>query len=477
MRSRRRDPAEHLAARFAAKEATLKALGTGLSMGVRWREMEVRRARGEPPTPRPVRPDGRARRGPGVRRLHVSLTHDGGLAVAQVLAEGESARETDAAPGGAPGPVIPLATAEEMRRADRRATERYGVPSLLLMENAGRGAADALERVLGPVRGRRVAVVCGKGNNGGDGFVVARHLLGRGARVFRVARGTGRRRPGRRARSTSTPSSAPASASPRRPDAAGPRFGACARSSATPTSSSTPCWAPACAARLPGAVAAAIEAINAARPRRSSVPSTCPRGSPPTARRQPGPVVRARADRDVRAAEARARPAGRRRARGPDRDRRPGRPPRVARGGHPGGSPRGGRRPGGRSRVGPPDAHKGTLRAPPRRRGLGREDRAPRSSRVSALCARGRASSRARRPARSSRSSRRQLSEAMTEPLPETDARTLSAQGRRAGRRARCRAWTPSPSARASGSTRRRRTRSRPWSGTSSVRWWWTPTR
>jgi NAD(P)H-hydrate epimerase len=79
--------------------------------------------------------------------------------------------------------VIPLATAEEMRRADRRATERYGVPSLLLMENAGRGAADAIERVLGAVAGRRVAVVCGKGNNGGDGFVVARHLLGRGARI------------------------------------------------------------------------------------------------------------------------------------------------------------------------------------------------------------------------------------------------------------------------------------------------------
>lgn len=79
--------------------------------------------------------------------------------------------------------MIPLVTAEEMRRADRRATERYGVPSLVLMENAGRGAVDALERALGPVGGRRIAVVCGKGNNGGDGFVVARHLLGRGARV------------------------------------------------------------------------------------------------------------------------------------------------------------------------------------------------------------------------------------------------------------------------------------------------------
>jgi NAD(P)H-hydrate epimerase len=79
--------------------------------------------------------------------------------------------------------MIRLATAEEMRQADRRATERFGVPSLLLMENAGRGAADAIEREFGPARGRRIAVVCGKGNNGGDGLVVARHLAGRGAAV------------------------------------------------------------------------------------------------------------------------------------------------------------------------------------------------------------------------------------------------------------------------------------------------------
>src|SRR6266436_10358434 len=46
---RRRDPIPHFAARFAAKEATLKALGTGLSMGVNWRELEVRRERGQAP--------------------------------------------------------------------------------------------------------------------------------------------------------------------------------------------------------------------------------------------------------------------------------------------------------------------------------------------------------------------------------------------------------------------------------------------
>jgi holo-[acyl-carrier protein] synthase len=86
---RRHDPAEHLAARFAAKEATLKALGTGLSMGVRWREMEVRRPRGQRPTLALSGRTAELGEARGIRRLHVSLTHDAGLAVAQVLAEGE----------------------------------------------------------------------------------------------------------------------------------------------------------------------------------------------------------------------------------------------------------------------------------------------------------------------------------------------------------------------------------------------------
>lgn len=96
----RRDPAEHLAARFAAKEATLKALGTGLSMGVRWREMEVRRVGGGAPT---LALSGRTAAlgaARGIRRLHVSLTHDGGLALAQVVAEGAGPEAGGAAPGG-----------------------------------------------------------------------------------------------------------------------------------------------------------------------------------------------------------------------------------------------------------------------------------------------------------------------------------------------------------------------------------------
>ncbi|HEV8676826.1 MAG TPA: holo-ACP synthase [Methylomirabilota bacterium] len=85
----RRDPAEHLAARFAAKEAALKALGTGLGMGVRWRELEVQRARGE--RPRLALSGRTAALGAarGVRTLHLSLSHDGEYALAHVLAEGE----------------------------------------------------------------------------------------------------------------------------------------------------------------------------------------------------------------------------------------------------------------------------------------------------------------------------------------------------------------------------------------------------
>jgi NAD(P)H-hydrate epimerase len=72
-----------------------------------------------------------------------------------------------------------------MRAFDAHAIETYRVPSLLLMENAGRGAADVLVREVfrGEADGRRAVAVCGIGNNGGDGLVVARHLLVRGAKT------------------------------------------------------------------------------------------------------------------------------------------------------------------------------------------------------------------------------------------------------------------------------------------------------
>jgi hydroxyethylthiazole kinase-like uncharacterized protein yjeF len=74
-------------------------------------------------------------------------------------------------------------TAAEMRALDARAIEKLGVPGPQLMENAGRGAAAVIIREWAPLRGKRVTILCGKGNNGGDGFVVARHLKGKGARA------------------------------------------------------------------------------------------------------------------------------------------------------------------------------------------------------------------------------------------------------------------------------------------------------
>jgi NAD(P)H-hydrate epimerase len=67
----------------------------------------------------------------------------------------------------------PLSRAE-VRSIDRTAAEELGLPTLVLMENAGRGAAERLRTRLRP--GDRVAIACGPGNNGGDGAVVARHL-------------------------------------------------------------------------------------------------------------------------------------------------------------------------------------------------------------------------------------------------------------------------------------------------------------
>src|SRR5215212_6657312 len=71
----------------------------------------------------------------------------------------------------------------QMREADRRAIEDIGIPSLVLMENAGRQTVAAMEAMYGDLLERQVAVLCGRGNNGGDGFVVARTLMQRGVSV------------------------------------------------------------------------------------------------------------------------------------------------------------------------------------------------------------------------------------------------------------------------------------------------------
>ncbi len=71
-------------------------------------------------------------------------------------------------------------TAAQMREVDRRTTAERGIPSLILMENAGARVFEFLAHRFGPLSGRRIAVVCGKGNNGGDGLVAARQLYTRG---------------------------------------------------------------------------------------------------------------------------------------------------------------------------------------------------------------------------------------------------------------------------------------------------------
>src|SRR5204863_1507441 len=70
-----------------------------------------------------------------------------------------------------------------MRDADRRTIDDIGISSLVLMENAGRQVVAAIEAVHSDLVEGRVAVLCGRGNNGGDGFVVARTLLQRGVDV------------------------------------------------------------------------------------------------------------------------------------------------------------------------------------------------------------------------------------------------------------------------------------------------------
>jgi ADP-dependent NAD(P)H-hydrate dehydratase / NAD(P)H-hydrate epimerase len=73
-----------------------------------------------------------------------------------------------------------ILTASQMREVDLLTTERYGVPSLVLMENAGTAVVLEMEKHFGPLQSVPIAVLCGKGNNGGDGLVVARHLILRG---------------------------------------------------------------------------------------------------------------------------------------------------------------------------------------------------------------------------------------------------------------------------------------------------------
>ena len=76
-----------------------------------------------------------------------------------------------------------VANAEEMQELDRKAIETYRIPGMILMENAGKGAAEAISDAFPDLQKKKIAIIAGKGNNGGDGFVIARYLLNQGVSV------------------------------------------------------------------------------------------------------------------------------------------------------------------------------------------------------------------------------------------------------------------------------------------------------
>lgn len=74
-------------------------------------------------------------------------------------------------------------TRAQVREIDRLSIEQYQIPGIVLMENAARVAADVATEMLGGARDRQILILCGGGNNGGDGLAVARHLHNRSARI------------------------------------------------------------------------------------------------------------------------------------------------------------------------------------------------------------------------------------------------------------------------------------------------------
>ncbi|MGI5922230.1 MAG: NAD(P)H-hydrate dehydratase [Syntrophomonadaceae bacterium] len=76
-----------------------------------------------------------------------------------------------------------LLTAQEMKSIDARASSEFGIPSLILMENAGIRVVETIDETLVTPKGKTVVILAGKGNNGGDGLVIARHLINAGVNV------------------------------------------------------------------------------------------------------------------------------------------------------------------------------------------------------------------------------------------------------------------------------------------------------
>ena len=83
-------------------------------------------------------------------------------------------------------------TVKQIQNLDKIAIEKIGIPSLVLMENAGRSVADEVVKQVRKVKKPCACIICGLGNNAGDGFVVARHLINEGIRtkIFLVGKGS-----------------------------------------------------------------------------------------------------------------------------------------------------------------------------------------------------------------------------------------------------------------------------------------------
>ncbi len=180
----RGDALLHLAARFAAKEAVGKLLGTGV---LSWQEVEVVPAEpvgagGAPCVVLSGRTALAAER-LGIAAVGLSLSHVDSLAGACAMAiapdKGGAEMDGDVDRGRVAGLPCPLAerpvvfTPEQMRELDRATIEDVGVPGPVLMERAALGVSSL---VLTRYPGRHTLIVCGRGNNGGDGLAAARQL-------------------------------------------------------------------------------------------------------------------------------------------------------------------------------------------------------------------------------------------------------------------------------------------------------------
>ncbi|MCK5162494.1 MAG: bifunctional ADP-dependent NAD(P)H-hydrate dehydratase/NAD(P)H-hydrate epimerase, partial [Desulfobacula sp.] len=76
-----------------------------------------------------------------------------------------------------------LVTAGQIQDMDKKAIETFGISGVVLMESAGRGAFDFLLKKFKNIKTKKIAVIAGRGNNGGDGFVIARYLMEKGIDV------------------------------------------------------------------------------------------------------------------------------------------------------------------------------------------------------------------------------------------------------------------------------------------------------